>query len=83
MATMAAFPAVTLHGGRGLHSFTFRLNVSTFYGTHWVHAFCPSLLDRGTRGGVAKTAQVELRRGRVLATARGRGARRAAHAAPG
>ena len=28
-------------------------------------SFPPSLLDRGTRGGVTKTAQVELKSGRV------------------
>ena len=28
-------------GGRGLHSSTFRLNVSTFCGIRWVHDFPP------------------------------------------
>jgi hypothetical protein len=28
-------------GGRGLHSFTFRLNVSTFCCLHWLHEFPP------------------------------------------
>ena len=28
-------------GGRGLHSSTFRLNVSTFCGTRWAHEFPP------------------------------------------
>ena len=27
--------------GRGLHSSTFRLNVSTFCGIRWVHVFPP------------------------------------------
>ena len=27
--------------GRGLHSSTFQLNVSTFYGMRWVHDFPP------------------------------------------
>jgi len=55
--------------GRGLHSSTFRLNVSIFCGIRWVHDFpsvySPGLLDRGTPGGVTKTAQVELKSGRV------------------
>jgi hypothetical protein len=38
---------------RGLHSSTFRLNVSTFCGIRWLHNF---ILDRGARGGVTKTA---------------------------
>jgi hypothetical protein len=50
--------------GRGLHSCTSQLNVSTFYGICRVHD-SPSLLDRGTRGGVTKPAQVELRIERV------------------
>ena len=41
-----------MEGGGGLHSSTFRLNVTTFCGIRWVH----DLLDRGTRGGVTKTA---------------------------
>ena len=41
--------------GRGLHSSTFRLNVSTFCGIRRVHEFT-RLLDRGTRGGLTKTA---------------------------
>jgi hypothetical protein len=49
---------------RGLPSSTFRLNVGIFCGIRWVHDF-PSLLDRGTRGGVTKTAWVELKNGRV------------------
>jgi hypothetical protein len=28
-------------GGRSLHSYTFRLNVSTFCGIRWVHDFLP------------------------------------------
>jgi len=51
--------------GRGLHSSTIRLNVSTFCGTRWVRAFPPSLLDNSTRRGVTNTAQVELKSGRV------------------
>ena len=43
-------------GGRGLHSSTFRLNISMFCGMRWLHEFSPNLLDRGTRRGVTKTA---------------------------
>jgi hypothetical protein len=42
--------------GRGLHSSTFRLNVSSFCGIRWLHDVSPTLLDRGKRGGVTKTA---------------------------
>ena len=39
----ATFGAVVLAGagGRGLHSSTFQLNVSTFCGIRWVHGFPP------------------------------------------
>jgi hypothetical protein len=50
---------------RGLHSSTFRLNVSTCCGIRWVHAFAPVLSDRKIWGAVTKTAQVELKNGRV------------------
>jgi hypothetical protein len=43
-------------GAGGLHSSTFRFNVSTFCRICWVHDIPPSLLDRGTQGGVTKTA---------------------------
>jgi hypothetical protein len=33
--------AMIVAGGRCLHSSTFRLNVSTFYGERWVHDFPP------------------------------------------
>ena len=42
--------------GRGLHSSTIRLNVSTFLWDTLDALFSPSLLDRGARGGVTKTA---------------------------
>jgi len=32
---------LSLLAGRGLHSSTFRLNISTFCGIHWVHDFPP------------------------------------------
>jgi len=34
-------PLAQLDDGRGLHSSTFRLNVSTFCGIRWVHDFPP------------------------------------------
>ena len=42
--------------GRGLHSSTIRLNVSTFCGIRRVHDFPPLLLVRGTSRGVTNTA---------------------------
>jgi len=51
----AALRALHGHPGRGLHSSTFRLIISTFCGIRWVvHGV-----------SVTKTAQVELRSGRV------------------
>jgi hypothetical protein len=41
--------------GRGLHSFPFPPNVSTFCAIRWVHDF-PPVYETGTRGGVTKTA---------------------------
>ena len=52
-------------GGKPLHSSTLRLNVSTFCGIRWVQCFLPGLLERGTREGVTKTAEVELISGRM------------------
>jgi len=39
VGTVAAAAAEAL--GRGSHSFTSQLNVSTFYGIRWVHDFPP------------------------------------------
>jgi len=49
---------------RGLRSFTFRLNLSTFCGIRWVHGF-PPLYETGGHEKITETAQVELKRRRV------------------
>jgi hypothetical protein len=41
--------AAAVPGARGLHSFTFRLNVSTFCGIRWVHEF-PTAIRQGNTG---------------------------------
>ena len=46
---------------RGLHSSTFRLNVSMFCGC----TVLPQSIRQGDRAGVTKAAQVELKNGRV------------------
>jgi hypothetical protein len=50
--------------GKGLHSFTFRLNVSTFVGYVWCMVF-PRSVRQGNTEQVIKTVQVELKSGHV------------------